>query len=394
MGRIRSNCWGTGSYFLWSLLQVAMKPMDGVLAHPLLGFDGEEKGGRDLNSITCAGGESRSEWFHDLLGLGFAISPECEDAAKSFETAIYINSRTSYVSRCRSASGDFGPFGPDTCRLNSNAILAQVCLSTPLERESGTLQEVYGVRWTRVEGLFRLNGSILQNGRQRSQQFHPQSCPWFLRSRGWKPAIDFFGVPLSRSSPWSELTEKAEPAWVGRSLNFSDRYHRRSSGTYLTRCSNQPSWLVTGDKSKISTMSPSILKQTWRIKAGERRKLPWIYGLSELCYWQHKVRTGARTKIDLIWTSSSVFWILLFSSWKKVHGTRVLLRHIASMFQKFWDSENDLDKLEWIWIQFFSFGIPVMGWQVGFIRGHRMEVNIGPLVFYCITQALSSISRR
>jgi len=38
-----------------------MKPMDGVLAHPLLGFDGEEKGGRDLNSITCAGGESRSE---------------------------------------------------------------------------------------------------------------------------------------------------------------------------------------------------------------------------------------------------------------------------------------------------------------------------------------------
>jgi hypothetical protein len=39
-----------------------MKPMDGILAHPLLGFDGEEKGGRDLpDSITCAGGESLSE---------------------------------------------------------------------------------------------------------------------------------------------------------------------------------------------------------------------------------------------------------------------------------------------------------------------------------------------
>jgi hypothetical protein len=102
-----------------------MKPMDGVLAQPLLGFDGEEKGGRDLlDSITCAEGESRSSDFHDLLGLGFANSPECEEAAKSFETAIYINSRTSYVSRCRSASCDFGPFGPDTCRLNSNAIQA------------------------------------------------------------------------------------------------------------------------------------------------------------------------------------------------------------------------------------------------------------------------------
>jgi hypothetical protein len=62
--------------------------------------------------------------FHDLLGLGFAISPECEEEAKSFETVQYINSRTSYVSRCRSASGDFGPFGPDTCRLNSNVIQA------------------------------------------------------------------------------------------------------------------------------------------------------------------------------------------------------------------------------------------------------------------------------
>jgi hypothetical protein len=36
------------------------------------------------------------------------------------------------------------------------------------------------------------------------------------------------------------------------------------------------------------------------------------------------------------------------------------------MFQKFWDSENDRDKLEWIWIQFFCFGVPVMGPQVGF----------------------------
>jgi hypothetical protein len=54
-------------------------------------------------------------------------SPECEEAAKSFETAIYVNSRTSYVSHCRSASGDFGPFGSDTRRLNSNVIQAQVC---------------------------------------------------------------------------------------------------------------------------------------------------------------------------------------------------------------------------------------------------------------------------
>jgi hypothetical protein len=53
-----------------------MKPMDGALAHPLLGFDGEEKGGRDLpDSITCAGGESLSPSdFHDILGSVFAIS--------------------------------------------------------------------------------------------------------------------------------------------------------------------------------------------------------------------------------------------------------------------------------------------------------------------------------
>ena len=66
MGQIRSTVIAEesglafcGFWFRWRL---AMKPMDGVLAHPLLGFDGEEKGGRGLpDSITCAGGESLSE---------------------------------------------------------------------------------------------------------------------------------------------------------------------------------------------------------------------------------------------------------------------------------------------------------------------------------------------